>query len=74
MGQLKYLNGSSNLDMSQNTVMLKVKEQLKERLDKKLFENSKNNQLKKFIYKKVYFYLYHLKKKSISSIEKKIHY
>ena len=47
MGQLKYLNGSSNLDMSQNTVMLKVKEQLKERLDKKLFENSEKQTIEK---------------------------
>ena len=53
--KLKYLNGISNLDMSQNTVMLKIREQLKERLEKKKYENIEKqeilkNQLKQSLY------------------------
>ena len=55
MPQLKYLNGTSNLDMSQDTVMLKVKEQLKERLKKKMgqdIEKQENikNELQKSLF------------------------
>ena len=45
MPQLKYLNGSSNLDMSQDTVMLKVKEQLRERLKKKMGQDIEKQEM-----------------------------
>ena len=47
MPQLKYLNGTSNLDMSQDTVMLKVKEQLKERLKRKMGQDIEKQEMMK---------------------------
>ena len=45
--KLKFLNGSFNIDMSQDTVMAKIKEQLKDRIIlKKKFQLEKENQQK----------------------------
>ena len=45
--KLKFLNGSFNIDMSQDTVMTKVREQLKDRIKlKKKFQIEKENQQK----------------------------
>ena len=40
MNQLTFLNDTINNDMSQETIMKKVKEQLKWRIEKKKMENS----------------------------------
>jgi hypothetical protein len=77
--KLKYLNGISNLDMSQNTVMLKVREQLKERLEKKKFENFEKQQILKNQLKQSLFLpknneseLFNIKKKSNTRVIYKI--
>ena len=79
--KLKYLNGISNLDMSQNTVMLKVREQLKERLEKKKFENIEKQQILKNQLKQSLFLpknneseLFNIKKKSHTRVNSTIEF
>ena len=56
MNQLTFLNGTINHDMSQETIMKKVKEQLKGRIEKKKMENSlKQEKTKKDLEKKLFF-------------------
>ena len=56
MEQLKFLNGTINHDMTQDTIMKKVKEQLKGRIEKKKKENIfKQEQTKKDLEKKLFF-------------------
>ena len=56
MNQLTFLNGTINHDMSQETIMKKVKEQLKGRIKKKMENSLKQEKTKK---DKNYFILLH---------------
>ena len=47
MNQLTFLNGTINHDMSQETIMKKVKEQLKGRIEKKMENSLKQEKTKK---------------------------
>ena len=56
MDQLNILNGTINHDMTQDTIMKKIKEQLKGRIEKKKKENIiKQEQTKKDLEKKLFF-------------------
>ena len=59
MNQSIFLNGTINHDMSQETIMKKVKEQLKGRIENKKMENSlKQEKTKKDFEKKYYFFFF----------------
>ena len=59
MNQLTFLNVAVNDDMSQETIMKKVKEQLKGRIENKKMENSlKQEKTKKDFEKKYYFFFF----------------